>query len=84
VIDGINTSGESIFTSGITVRYGFKILLSLKGNDESGDEVDNKSHEDCDGMTKLTSVILVGLTAVVVTIIDGLLLKIRKLKTGTL
>ncbi|XP_062300719.1 uncharacterized protein LOC134005745 [Scomber scombrus] len=37
---------------------------------------------DCDGITKLTSVILGGLTAVLVMVIIGLLLKNRKLKTA--
>ena len=40
--------------------------------------------EECDETTKLTSVILAGLTVFLVMVIIGLLVKVRKLKTGTL
>ena len=39
--------------------------------------------EESDATTKLTSVILAGLTVFLVMVIIGLLVKVRKLKTGT-
>ena len=39
---------------------------------------------ESDGITKLMSVILAGLTVFLVMVITGQMVKIRKLKTGTL
>ncbi|XP_044196632.1 uncharacterized protein LOC122973288 isoform X2 [Thunnus albacares] len=61
------------------------IHLNVEGSDDgSHDDVDDTSKKESDGTTKLTSVILAGLTVFLVMVIIGLLLKIRKLKTGTL
>ncbi|XP_044196633.1 uncharacterized protein LOC122973288 isoform X3 [Thunnus albacares] len=61
------------------------IHLNVEGSDdESYDDIGRKSKQESDGTTKLTSVILAGLTVFLVMVIIGLLLKIRKLKTGTL
>ncbi|XP_042258249.1 uncharacterized protein LOC121890056 [Thunnus maccoyii] len=59
------------------------IHLNVEGSDdESYDDIDRKSKQESDATTKLTSVILAGLTVFLVMVIIGLLVKIRKLKTA--
>ncbi|XP_078020496.1 uncharacterized protein LOC117272913 isoform X1 [Epinephelus lanceolatus] len=53
--------------------------LNVTGSDEPHDDVDRKSKKS-DDVTKLMSVILGGLTAVLLTVIIGLVVTIRKLQ----
>ncbi|XP_042258262.1 uncharacterized protein LOC121890064 isoform X3 [Thunnus maccoyii] len=58
------------------------IHLNVEGSDdESYDDIGRKSKQS-DATTKLTSVILAGLTVFLVMVIIGLLVKVRKLKTA--
>ncbi|XP_042258261.1 uncharacterized protein LOC121890064 isoform X2 [Thunnus maccoyii] len=59
------------------------IHLNVEGSDdESYDDIGRKSKQESDATTKLTSVILAGLTVFLVMVIIGLLVKVRKLKTA--
>ncbi|XP_042258247.1 uncharacterized protein LOC121890054 [Thunnus maccoyii] len=71
---GSYTDGRLLFS---------EIYLKVKGSDDgSHDDVDDTSKKERDGTTKLTSVILAGLTVFLVMVIIGLLVKVRKLKTA--
>ncbi|XP_073330775.1 uncharacterized protein [Pagrus major] len=56
------------------------ISLNVKGSDEPHGDEDSKGL--CDGIGKLTSVILGGLTFLLVNVIVGLVVKVRKLQTA--
>uniref|UniRef100_A0A7N6BVR0 Ig-like domain-containing protein n=1 Tax=Anabas testudineus TaxID=64144 RepID=A0A7N6BVR0_ANATE len=56
--------------------------LNVQGNCESEDEVNCETKNDPDGTTNLMTVILCGLTVFLNTVIIGLFVKIRKLKTA--
>ncbi|XP_073330772.1 uncharacterized protein [Pagrus major] len=56
------------------------IRLIVKGSDEPHGDEDSKGESD--GIAKLTSVILGGLTGVLVLVIIGLVVKVRKLQTA--
>ncbi|XP_045897130.1 uncharacterized protein LOC123964061 [Micropterus dolomieu] len=58
------------------------IHLGIKGSNESHDDVDSKCEKESDGIAKLTSVILGGLTVFLVIVIIGLVVKNRKLQTA--
>ncbi|XP_044039097.1 uncharacterized protein LOC122869827 isoform X2 [Siniperca chuatsi] len=58
------------------------IHLNIRGSDEPHDDVDSKCQKESDGKEKLTSVILGGLTVLLVMVIIGLVVKKRKLKTA--
>ncbi|XP_044196622.1 uncharacterized protein LOC122973281 [Thunnus albacares] len=71
---GFYTSGRPVFTV---------IYLNVAGSDDgSHDNMDHTSKKECDETTKLTSVILGGLTVFLVMVITGQMVKIRKLKTA--
>ncbi|XP_044196628.1 uncharacterized protein LOC122973286 isoform X1 [Thunnus albacares] len=88
-ITQVDSSDSGLYFCGFytSARYVFsEIYLKVKGSDDgSHDDVDDTSKKcecESDGITKLTSVILAGLTVFLVMVIIGLLLKIRKLKTA--
>ncbi|XP_044039068.1 uncharacterized protein LOC122869810 [Siniperca chuatsi] len=58
------------------------IHLNVHGNDESHDVVNVECEEEFDGIAKLMSVILGGLTVFLVMLIIGLIVKSRKLQTA--
>ncbi|XP_030285491.1 uncharacterized protein LOC115588958 [Sparus aurata] len=70
-ICGLYTSGNLTFNV---------VRLDVKGSDEPHDDEDSKEH--CDGVGKLTSAILGGLTFFLVNVIVGLVVKVRKLQTA--
>ncbi|CAK6973012.1 uncharacterized protein LOC121890054 [Scomber scombrus] len=81
-IKQVRISDSGLYFCGFYVRGRpiFSVIhLNVRGSDESDDEVDNKSQKDCDGVP---TVILGGLTAVLVTIIISLTVTIMKLMTA--
>ncbi|CAK6973010.1 Hypothetical predicted protein [Scomber scombrus] len=83
-IKQVNSSDSGLYYCGIYQQgrpVFSEICLNIEGSDESHDDVDKTSNKS-GVIFMLTSVILGGLTAVLVMVIIGLLLKIRKLKTA--
>ncbi|KAM7377563.1 hypothetical protein PAMA_014057 [Pampus argenteus] len=58
------------------------VQLNVQGHDESSDEVNIRCKKESDGITKMTSVILGCVTVFLVTVVIGLVVKIRKLQTA--
>ncbi|XP_038586995.1 uncharacterized protein LOC119912083 isoform X1 [Micropterus salmoides] len=84
-IKQVGLSDSGLYFCGFYVdgRPSFSVIhLDIKGSNESHDDVDSKCEKESDGIAKLTSVILGGLTVFLVTVIIGLVVKNRKLQTA--
>ncbi|XP_044039073.1 uncharacterized protein LOC122869814 [Siniperca chuatsi] len=69
---GFNTAGRTVLSV---------IHLNVEGSEESQEDVDRQSKKS-DGIAKLMSVILGGLTVFLVMVVVGLVVEIRKLQTA--
>ncbi|XP_042258036.1 uncharacterized protein LOC121889877 [Thunnus maccoyii] len=64
-------------------RTALKVIhLNVQGHDEFSDDVDSECKKESDGITKLMSVILGGLTVFLIMVVIGLAVKIKKLQTA--
>ncbi|XP_038587001.1 uncharacterized protein LOC119912087 [Micropterus salmoides] len=84
-IKKVGPSDSGLYFCGFYVKAhpSFSVIyLDIKGSDEPHDDVDSKCEKESDGIAKLTSVILGGLTVFLVIVIIGLLVKNRTLQTA--
>ncbi|XP_038587614.1 uncharacterized protein LOC119912475 [Micropterus salmoides] len=80
---GLSDSGLYICGFYVDGHPSFSVIhLDIKDSDESHDDVDSKCEKEGDGITNPMSVILGGLTVFFVTVIIGLVVKVKKLQTA--
>ncbi|XP_059210958.1 uncharacterized protein LOC131989674 [Centropristis striata] len=83
-IKQVNSSDSGLYFCGFTQggKQTFCVTrLKVNGSDESGDDTEN-DFKKSDRITQLTSPILAALTALLVLVIIGLVVKVRKLQTA--